>query len=495
MQKLFKKIGCFLLVGMLAAGSLTGCNTSKTSKDAANSDAVPKESYEINWYFMGNALRDTAAVEAAVNEYLKDKLNVTLKLNRLENSAYERKMNTIIAASEYFDIAFSSTWALNYTSTSSMGAWIPLDEFYDKYMPKTKAMLGNDILNIAKVKGKVYGIPANKEMATQVGWIYRSDIAEKYNINMNEYKDLKSLMPVLKMIKEKEPDMQYPIDWDANSKPTDLLQAEYIGYPAAIFPDKYPGKVVNILETPEYVDMINITRQYYVEGLVKKDVYTAKDLEQRVKDGKTFCYLQSLKPGKANELATKYKVPLAQAEVTKALLPSTAGLGSMMAISRTSKNPERVAKFLEMFNNDPYLNNLIVYGIDGKHYKKVDDKYIDVIPGTGYTLAGSQWMMGNVFNNYLTVGEEPDKMEKLKKFNESAVKPQNFGFVPETESFKQDTAACITVKAEYGNMLALGAVPIEEVLPKFKDKLRIVGAQKIIDELQRQYDEWYKQKK
>ena len=52
----------------------------------------------------------------------------------------------------------------------------------------------------------------------------------------------------------------------------------------------------------------------------------------------------------------------------------------MQAISRTSKNPEIAMKFLEMFNTDKYLNNLINFGIEGTHYVKVADNVIKAGP-------------------------------------------------------------------------------------------------------------------
>ena len=55
-----------------------------------------------------------------------------------------------------------------------------------------------------------------------------------------------------------------------------------------------------------------------------------------------------------------------------------------MAVSRTCQNPEVVMQFMELFNTDKYLHNLIVYGIEGKNYTKIDDNTIDPIRGSGY---------------------------------------------------------------------------------------------------------------
>ena len=48
----------------------------------------------------------------------------------------------------------------------------------------------------------------------------------------------------------------------------------------------------------------------------------------------------------------------------------------------------------DRLNTDPYLNNLINYGIEGKHYTKIDDNTIKIVDNTPYTLQGYQWMQG-----------------------------------------------------------------------------------------------------
>lgn len=94
--------------------------------------------------------------------------------------------------------------------------------------------------------------------------------------------------------------MQYPIDWGSDRTPEALMKYEEIAGTAVIFydTDKYDGKVVNLVETPEYLEACKWANKLYNEGLVKKDIMTATDFEQRLKDGKTFCYVDFLKPGK-----------------------------------------------------------------------------------------------------------------------------------------------------------------------------------------------------
>ena len=80
-----------------------------------------------------------------------------------------------------------------------------------------------------------YAIPTYKEMADSRGWTYRKDIAEKYNINMDNIKTFDELLPVLKMIKENEPNMQYPIDWGSDRTPEALTEVPEIAQEQPLF--------------------------------------------------------------------------------------------------------------------------------------------------------------------------------------------------------------------------------------------------------------------
>lgn len=499
-----KQLAGFLAVAMLG-GALSGCGKS-TQVTTEDPNTVPEDTYEINWYMQGMPQEDVASVEAAVNEYLKDKINATLKITRLESQQYTKQLSTMIAAGEYFDLAWASQGVLDYTSNAKNGAWYDMTDTINTYMPNTAKAIGEDILNNAKVDGKLYAIPTLKEMADSRGWTYRSDIAAKYDIDMSQFtslesdEDVEKLEEALKKVQAGEPDMQYPIDWGSDRTPESFLKYETVAGTAVIFYDteKYPqyaGKVVNLVETPEYMNACKAAHKLYVDGFVKKDVDTATDFDQRVKDGKTFCYVDFLKPGKAKESAANYGVELDQTEpVTGVWQDNGAGTGSMQVISRTSKNPARVMRFLELVNTDPVLNNLINYGIEGKHYDKLDDNTIKIKEGTTYTLQGYQWMTGNVFLNYLTENEDPNKVENLKSFNNEAKKPMDYGFQFDKTAVENEIAAVRTVMSEYRKQVIMGNIDPEQKMTEYNDKLKAAGIDKIVEEAQKQYDEFLKNK-
>ena len=161
-----------------------------------------------------------------------------------------------------------------------------------------------------------------------------------------------------------------------------------------------------------------------------------------------------------------------------------------MAVSRTCQNPEVVMQFLELFNTDKYLHNLIVYGIEGKNYTKIDDNTIDPIKGSGYGNAGMQWEFGNTFLDYLTPNDDPDKVAKMEEFNNNLTESPAFGFRFDTEAIKIEVGACKNVQAEFQEILSNGPDNPEKVLDDYIAKLKAAGSDKIVAEAQKQYDEW-----
>ena len=492
-MKKMKWIGLLLCLVMLVT-ALAGCGSSETGQvTEEDPNTVPEDTYEINWYTMGAAMGEIGEVEAAINDYLKDKINATVKITRLESGQYQQQISTMMATGEYFDCCFVADWCVDYFSNAKSGGFLALDEIIDKYMPKTKALMAEDIWNNVRVDGKIYGVPANKEFAEQRGWAYRTDIAEKYNLDMSQYKTFEELIPVLKMVKENEPDFEYPIDWGTDRTPQSFSQRTKVGTnELALFNDldKFGPTVVQLTETDEYMDACRVARQFYEEGLIRPDILTASDFSQRLKDGKTFAYMEFLKPGKAKEVCQKFDFELDQAPVTEIVQLNNAGAGSMIAISRTSKNPARVARFLELVNTDKYLNNLINFGIEGKHYTKIGDDMITITPNAGYTLSGETWMTGNVFLNYLVEGEDENKLKDLASFNENAVKPWYYGFVFDPTPVEQEIAAVNNVNSEYNKQMTLGAVDPDSLIDEYRTKLEAAGIDKVQEEAQRQLDEF-----
>ena len=505
MKKMKRFVALALVFAVMAA--FCACGPKQTGLlDDGDPNKVPEEAYEINWYLLGAPQEDEAAVEAAINEYLKDKINATVNITMMESGQYKQKMGTMIQSQEYFDIAFAASWMLDYSANAALGAFVALDEYYGSYLKDAAAVIPADFLDSAKVGEARYGLPVYKEGANQYGFIYRKDIAEKYNIDMSKVKTLEDFEPIAEMlsneIKAGNVDIQYPIDWDTSAG----FQEYMYDYGDFVQPVQNlpvgisycegddPTKIIsmskrnggNIPDDDIYLEM----RKYYKNGWVKKDTATAKDVIARLNSGKTFCYVEGLKPGKAVEMQANCPYPLAQSGASAIVANANPGLGSMQVISATSKNPGRCARFLNLLNTDPVLKNLVIHGIEGKHYTKVSDTVVDPVDNTKYTLYGSSWSIGNVFNDYILPEDDPNKLTDLKKFNEEAIKREASSFTFDPTGLEFEIAEIGKIGGKYGVIGAEGSVDLDynAILEAREKEYEDAGLQKIIDAMQTQYD-------
>lgn len=488
----FRKIISGMLI-FAALLSIAGCGGEKQDGFKAEKieDAM-KTPYEINWYTYGTPQADVSLVETEINNYIKDKINATVKLNILETSQYSSQLSSMIQSGEYFDMCFVADWMLKYTESAEMGAFIPLDDYFKEYMPKTYELSDKNAIECSKVNGKLYALPVIKESAECYGWIYRKDIADKYGIDMTKIKSFEELEPYLLKIKENEPGIEYPIDWDMDGSPAGgILQQPVLTANEIGLESDSSREVINIFSTEKSRKAFRLAHRFYQEGLIKEDILTSySELNARMKSGKTFCHMNKLKPGKAQEVYKNSNYEFAQAEITSPRKGAKFGTGSMTAVSSTSKNPARVMRFIELLNTDEYLNNLVVYGIEGKHYEKADDGRVNTLPDSKYSLAGKQWMIANVYLTYPTIQENPDKNAILKEFDNNASLSSFTGFSFVTENVQTELASCANVDKQYRSQLMLGALDPDPVYDKYMEEMQKAGMNTIIEEAQKQLDEF-----
>lgn len=491
-----RRVLVMMLSLMLMLSMMTGCGDSQVSESSGESSSNDKP-VDITWYFIGNGQQeDNSKIEEAASAYLKEKgLNVNLHLQCYDWGSYDQKMRTTIAAREKFDICFTSSWTNNYQQQAVKGAYVPLNDLLDQYAPQTKAMLGDDFLRGSQIDGINYAIPANKEKAHQWGFIIRKDMIDKYNMDLSSVKSLEDMEPFLQIIKDNEPGM-YALEALNGESPFKLLDFDRVGddkYPGVMWNDSADMKVFNEFEASETKAYFDTMRNYYTKGFIRQDAATVTDFNADLAAGKIFASVKSLKPGKDAEMTASTGFEWIQLEITPPIISNRDTSGSMQAISSTSDHPELALQLLELFNTDPYLNNLINFGVEGTHYVKVNDTQIKPGPESEKYNPGTGWMFGNQFINLLWENEDPQKWEKFNEFNRVAVGTKTLGFIFDPSKVKNEIATCNNVWDQYIPSLETGAVDPDEYLPLAIQAFKDAGADKIIEEKQNQLDEWLKE--
>lgn len=519
MSKSGKVLYLLLVVVFLFSMALTGCGkTADTASQttaaaataqqsaaavstsaAANSDLKP---YTIVWYSRGKGPeKDDQMVIDAASKFLTEKINAKLQINRITRAQWNQKMASVISSGEPYDVTFTSIDNLPYVYYAQRGAFValndPKDNLFDKYAPKTKALLGPDYLAGSLIKGLNYAIPTNKEKAHSYGMMLRKDIVEKYNLDVSNVKTVADLEPLLKKVKESEPNMNYPLSAVANYSPISTIDFDRLvdySVPAVMYNTGSDMKVYNMLERPEMLDYFKTMHKFYQEGFIRKDSANTADYVPDILAGKIFAYKQTTIPGCDAEAQIAFGTPWITVNMSPVTMTNGETMGGMNAISITSKDPARAMMFLELLNTDVYLNNLINFGIENVHYVKVSDNVIDFAPGVSADNSGYHpdiaWMVGNQFINYLWKSEDPNKWKNYEAYNQSAVPSNGLGFIFDQEPVKNEVAACRNVWDEYLPGLETGSLDPDTAVTKAISKFKDSGLDKIIAEAQKQFDAW-----
>jgi putative aldouronate transport system substrate-binding protein len=149
--------------------------------------------------------------------------------------------------------------------------------------------------------------------------------------------------------------------------------------------------------------------------------------------------------------------------------------------------------FLELINTEKELCNMINFGIENTHYKKVNDTTIESIkPAVDNYNPGTPWMFGNQFNTYLFPSEDPQKWEKFKQFNDAGTPSPLLGYTFNVEPVKTKVAALTAVKRQFFPGLETGKADPATVLPQMNKKFADSGLADVLAEMQKQVDAFTK---
>ncbi len=482
-----------LLAGLLAVGmtlSFTGCNNAKKTSDEGND--------VLKVYMIGSEKPDTKLVIEEVNKQLKEKIGATIEWNLISGGAFQEKINMMYAANETFDICFTG-YANKLAPAVENGSLMGLNDLIKENVPELKDKLPEYLWDVATVDGEIYAVPNQQINASvQALMVFESD-AEKYGIDMEKVKIPADLEQFFEKIKAVEPDKWVYRATGSAMVLSTLDVDKYEELRTGLKFNFETNKVENTYKTEAFIDGMKRTRDWYQKGYIRSDIASVMD-DNEDYYAKKYVFTQSNWRPASEGGDAKFRVNfpgekpiykiIAQPEITTDLSDST-----MLSISRTSKNPVKAIKYIDLINTDIELYNLLSHGIEGKHWEWTDENKTHLRPiASDLYQPNIAWAYGNQFNSYVVEGNSADIWEKEKEFNASAKVSPLLGFRAKTDSIMTEIAQVEAVIAEF-KMLENGSGDWNEHYPKFLRRLEEAGIQTIIDEYQKQVDEFLKNKK
>lgn len=495
---------CSILLLSACGGNNSNGNNGKGNNNgeastAPGSSAEKMTELTVAFPLFNQPPKDMSLVQDEINKITQKKINVTVKFLPIGFGDWQQQTNLMFSSGEKLDL-IPTIW--NYSNIVAKGQFIPLDDLLQKHGQGIIQALDPAYLDAAKVNGVTYAVPTLRDMASSFGIAMRKDLIEKYKIDVSQIKRFEDIEAVLKTVKNGEPDISPLVTSVGSSILNSYQPYDTLGDLLGVLPDfDNDLKLVNLYESEEYAKQVHLVRKWYEEDLILKDAATNKTTQyDLIKSNKAFAYLLRVQPQTYEGETQNNGQPMEVVTFTEPVSTTSTITNVMWGIATNSKTPDKAMELLNLMYSDKDIVNLLIWGIEGKHYVVKSENLIGFPEGvdaqsSGYFL-NMGWMFGNQFISYVWDGPnaDPQIWEKMKAFNKGAIKSKALGFSFDSTPVKTEVANVGNVLSQYTLPLETGSVDPDKILPEFINKLKTAGIDKVIMEKQKQLDEWKKNK-
>ena len=516
-----KRLIALLLVLVMSVSLFVGCEkapnqeTNGTTAPSGEKPATPETTapvvsndpfdgthdiVEVTWCINGDPQAEDAAVLAEVNKLLEERYNLHLNLESIPGGEYDEKMRLKIHGDEKWDLCFTANWSNNFYANADMGAFLALNDLLEgKVGQELMAVYPEGLYNVATVNGNIFALPNYQMIYNWGGAFIQKDLMDKYGLNIesgsiiNDVND-PEIKAFMEAVRDGEEDMFVIAETGTY---TDAIAygtpASTFGKVASIGFDDYDYQVFMLQESEAFLKHRKAMNELYKQGFFRDDVATVVDNSADMKANRYAIYFTSGKPGGDVEYSVKQGEEYVMLYMgDKPMLTSTAGIPTMTAINYNSENPEAALKLYTVMWTDPEIFNMLLFGLEGEHYKKVAENRVELISDSGYDRSSFGWMLGNQFNAWLLPGQADDVWEQTIKMNSNAKAINTPGIRIDYANVATEVGAYKTVKSEYEKqwMTCKDRAELEKWYDTWVQKQEEAGMAAIVSEVQAQVDAW-----
>lgn len=472
---------------------------------AAVSDST--EEITLKWMIYGEKYKESEVVFDEFNRRLQEFLpGVTVEFELVDKDEYQEKWDMKMATGERLDLAWSGNDIMNYTEEVRKGSFMVLDYLIKTHGENLNESIPEELWEMERIDGNLYGIPVD-------GPLYRSNYVMVFNeLLMNRFGDIDQIIsvnqsnqyttkecfdvfePFLKNAKENTA-IGTGVSYQSVSR---LAEKGYEGiygvdspFVIRIFDKKL--KVYNKYELSSYKACFETMADWYQKGYIKED--TRNLLDPSSEDGKSKGSIMFLE-----EYGEKGTVPdMTETEYTAVYGEMDGyryigydGCRNSIVIPKSAHYPQQAVELINLLYSETgqELYRLLANGIEKQHYIMIGDNVIARMSdnGDGYLYQISQNTLGNVWQNYETAEGE---FQQIQEYNEEAIRSPLIGFSLDTRMIALEMERVNLIVNQYREALCQGSSEDwESLYEEFISKMREAGSQKIIEEMQKQIDEF-----
>lgn len=514
-----------LLVLCLGTGLLSGCgngiqeeeqdvdtvagnDANEGGEDAGEEEMAVEDLRDItvSYWSLISVPEEKEMVEEAINEITEEKIGVTVHLNIMDIGTYlvNGTMANGVANGEDYDLVLTTpAMSGHYINMLNNGMLLPLDDLLEEYGQGILETVPEKLLSATKNDGEIYAVPAYSNLQKSVYYAVKREVAEACELDMDSIKTLDDIEAVLAQIKEKFPEKNAISGgasklnmFEAGVAMADKKTFDSLGQSLnlCVFFDDDTLEVENWRETESYLKAIDYAKRWYDLGYVDRDLAVNTSQTDPFTDSdvnaSSFYY--------ANDtLIEQYKAmnDFVYVKLMDVGIQTSDVQMFTWALPVSCDEEEAAMKFLNLMYTDAEVLNLMGYGIEGEHYVEHEDGTIGYPEGenetnNGYALGTALLTgFGNSFLLKVWEGADPDSNKKALETMENASYSPLMGFSLDTSKIEDLHSAISAITLEYEVALSCGSAP-EGYYEEFIEKLYAAGMQDLLDEANRQVQEW-----
>ena len=511
-----KRMLASMLVAGVSVSMFAGCGSQAASQPASNDSADTKSEAKEETK-TEEATTDTASgdvvninvtrasfnvatpdsdqvkkVEAAINDYIKDKINVQITLNDIGSGEYTDKANLALANKE-----INLLWTASWESVIGTNDLVPKNAVYDltDLLPGTPlyGSMDEGQWEATKYNGKNYFIPVYKDNVEGYDFSFRKELVDKYGWDITSVKTLADLEPMLADAKSEG--LKYPFltqktamfyRWYIDK--FDFFTGDVKGNFVSV--DRSKDEVVDTILTPEYEEFCTLMAKWAEAGYISEDevTKTTTDTTTQTKDWGITWWTDIPVNEEAN---SRFGQEVVMQPATGRWAHSTSALGSCYAVTSNS-TPEQAqacVDFMGLLYTDSKLADMYTFGIEGEDFTYENGK----VNQTSEKYNHSMWESASATIVTPLANEPDNKADLYKDFNGGANTSCAAGFRFDKSPVDAQYTACQNVFDTYGFPLENGGIPSSDVkatIEQYQKALDEAGCQDVLAEFQKQYNDW-----
>ena len=505
MKKILAVALCLIMVLSIFAGCTKKESTKANEPLGANLTKEEKfaEHVTLTWCFpdpRGAAdFSEWDRIVEAINEITMREINATIQIEVIPLGEYTEKMSLKYGANERWDVCFSGSQWNGFASAVSNGAFEVLSkEYTDTYLAETMALLEPEYLKAVTIDGDMYGVPLQQIYVRQNAIKFEIEWAEELGFDWASVKTYEDLEPYYDMLLA----AGYTECFMGAGEGLMENVTSYMGFDALVS-SVFPGvirvtddgcKVINQYESAEFKYIADLMAKWYNAGYFTDGVAFGGQDNPFDEDRHPVSLEPVKKPG-GDEIATQKQtndttiktVPIGNAVLTTSSIAQTT-----MAVSQNCPYPGRALAFINLLNTNEELLNLVCFGEEGIDWTWVDqaNKLIQIEEGA---YPGNEpFLVGNTFLSYHVEESQIGCWEETIEINKNAEASPLLGFTFDSKPVRAQMSTINGNIDEYLEpiLCGMGEPSTEAAIANLNEFLYNAGLQDILDEMQRQIDEW-----